>query len=88
MSDLLTVRGVEKSFGEHRVLHDVSFEVPAHGIAAMQSINVAVINRWFLAAFVGTAIACIAASSRPAPSSTTPSGLPAPGRSANTSSCR
>lgn len=28
---------------------------PAHGIAAMQSINVTVLNRWFLLAFVGTA---------------------------------
>lgn len=30
----------------------------AHGIAAMQSINVVVMNRMFLAAFVGTAAAC------------------------------
>ena len=29
------------------------------GIAAMQSINVVVINRWFLGAFVGTAAACV-----------------------------
>jgi uncharacterized protein (TIGR02246 family) len=33
---------------------------PAEGIAAMQSINVAVINRWFFAAFVGTAVCCFA----------------------------
>jgi len=32
---------------------------PAQGIAAMQSINVAVLNRWFFAAFFGTAAACI-----------------------------
>ena len=32
----------------------------AQGIAAMQSINVAVLNRWFLAPFVGTAVACAA----------------------------
>ena len=32
---------------------------PAQGIAAMQSINVAVINPWFLAAFLGTAAACV-----------------------------
>ena len=32
---------------------------PAHGIAAMQSINVEIINRWFFAAFFGTAAACI-----------------------------
>ena len=32
---------------------------PADGIAAMQSINVVVINPWFLTPFVGTAVACI-----------------------------
>jgi uncharacterized membrane protein len=32
---------------------------PAQGIAAMQSINVAVINRWFFAAFFGTAVCCL-----------------------------
>jgi uncharacterized membrane protein len=31
---------------------------PAQGIAAMQSINVAVINPWFMTAFLGTAAAC------------------------------
>lgn len=31
---------------------------PAHGVAAMQSINVVVINPWFLTAFFGTAAAC------------------------------
>jgi uncharacterized membrane protein len=31
---------------------------PAQGIAAMQAINVAVINPWFMAAFLGTALAC------------------------------
>jgi cystine transport system ATP-binding protein len=35
VSDLLTVRGVEKSFGEHRVLHDVSFDVPAGTVTAV-----------------------------------------------------
>ena len=35
MTDLLTVRGVEKSFGEHRVLHDVSFEVAAGTVTAV-----------------------------------------------------
>ena len=29
------------------------------GIAAMQSINVAVVNSWFLGAFLGTAAACL-----------------------------
>jgi uncharacterized membrane protein len=32
---------------------------PAQGIAAMQSINVAVINPWFLTPFVGTAATCV-----------------------------
>jgi uncharacterized membrane protein len=32
----------------------------AHGIAAMQSINVVVLNRWFLTAFMGTAVTCAA----------------------------
>jgi uncharacterized membrane protein len=31
---------------------------PAQGIAAMQSINVAVINPWFLATFLGVAAVC------------------------------
>ena len=31
---------------------------PAQGIAAMQSINITVINPWFMAAFLGTAAAC------------------------------
>jgi uncharacterized membrane protein len=32
---------------------------PAQGIAAMQSINVTVLNPWFLGTFLGTATACI-----------------------------
>jgi uncharacterized membrane protein len=32
---------------------------PDGGIAAMQSINVAVLNTWFFAAFFGTAAACV-----------------------------
>lgn len=32
---------------------------PAQGIAAMQSINIVVINPWFGAAFFGTAAACL-----------------------------
>ena len=35
---------------------------PAQGIAAMQSINVAIVNRWFLLVFFGTGVVCIAAS--------------------------
>jgi uncharacterized membrane protein len=31
-----------------------------HGIAAMQSINVVVINPWFLTPFLGTAVLCLA----------------------------
>jgi uncharacterized membrane protein len=33
--------------------------LPAQGIAAMQSINIVVINPWFFAAFFGTAAACL-----------------------------
>ncbi|MBD1869315.1 DUF1772 domain-containing protein [Cyanobacteria bacterium FACHB-471] len=32
---------------------------PAQGIAAMQSINITVINPWFFLAFFGTAISCL-----------------------------
>ena len=32
---------------------------PGEGIAAMQSINVAVLNPWFMGAFLGTAAACV-----------------------------
>ncbi|MBA2518812.1 MAG: DUF1772 domain-containing protein [Chloroflexia bacterium] len=32
---------------------------PARGIAAMQAINVVVLNPWFLGAFFGTAVACL-----------------------------
>ena len=32
---------------------------PAQGIAAMQSINIVVLNPWFLGAFLGTAAACL-----------------------------
>jgi uncharacterized protein (TIGR02246 family) len=33
---------------------------PTQGIAAMQSINVVVLNRWFFAVFFGTAVCCLA----------------------------
>jgi uncharacterized protein (TIGR02246 family) len=33
---------------------------PAQGIAAMQSINLVVLNRWFFAVFFGTAVGCLA----------------------------
>lgn len=32
---------------------------PPQGIAAMQSINIAIINPWFLTVFLGTAVACV-----------------------------
>lgn len=32
---------------------------PAQGIAAMQSINVVIINPWFLSVFFGTALGCL-----------------------------
>lgn len=32
---------------------------PMQGIAAMQSINITVINPWFMTAFFGTALACV-----------------------------
>ena len=35
---------------------------PGEGMAAMQSINVAVLNPWFLGTFLGTAAICLAAS--------------------------
>jgi uncharacterized membrane protein len=35
---------------------------PAQGIAAMQSINVVVLNRWFLGVFLGAAIGCVVVS--------------------------
>jgi uncharacterized membrane protein len=34
---------------------------PSEGIAAMQSINVAVLNPWFMSAFLGTAALCVLA---------------------------
>ncbi len=34
---------------------------PGEGIAAMQSINVAVLNPWFLGAFLGAAVVCLVA---------------------------
>jgi cystine transport system ATP-binding protein len=35
MTDLLTVRGVRKSFGEHLVLRDISFDVPEGTVTAV-----------------------------------------------------
>jgi uncharacterized membrane protein len=41
------------------VMKALAFLPPAAGITAMQSINVAVLNPWFLGTFLGTAAACI-----------------------------
>jgi len=41
------------------VMKALGQQPPAHGIAAMQSINVVVINPIFFAAFFGTAAACL-----------------------------
>jgi L-cystine transport system ATP-binding protein len=35
VTDLLTVRGVEKAFGEHQVLRGISFDVPAGTVTAV-----------------------------------------------------
>ena len=42
------------------VMKALGLQPPARGIAAMQSINVVVINPVFLIAFFGTAVACVA----------------------------
>jgi uncharacterized membrane protein len=41
------------------VMKALAQQPPAQGIAAMQSINITVINPWFMTAFLGTAVACI-----------------------------
>lgn len=41
------------------VMKALAQQPPAQGIATMQSINVTVINPWFMTAFLGTAVACI-----------------------------
>ena len=43
------------------VMKGLSRLPPREGIAAMQCINVAALNRWFMAAFFGTAVACVVA---------------------------
>jgi uncharacterized membrane protein len=42
------------------VMKALSRVQPACGIAAMQSINITIVNRWFLSVFFGTAAACLA----------------------------
>lgn len=41
------------------VLKALAQQPPAQGIAAMQAINITVINPWFMIAFLGTAVACL-----------------------------
>ena len=40
------------------VMKALSRVPPTQGIAAMQSINITVINPWFMSAFLGTTVAC------------------------------
>ncbi len=41
------------------VMKALAQQPPAQGIAAMQSINITVINPWFMAAFLGTSFICL-----------------------------
>jgi uncharacterized membrane protein len=41
------------------VMNALAQRPPAEGIAAMQSINITVINPWFMTVFLGTAVACV-----------------------------
>ncbi len=41
------------------VMKALAQQPPAQGIAVMQSINITVINPWFMTAFLGTGMACI-----------------------------
>lgn len=41
------------------VMKALAQQPPSQGIAAMQSINITVINPWFMTAFLGTGVACI-----------------------------
>ena len=41
------------------VMKALAQQPPAQGIAAMQSINVTVINPWFMTAFLGTSVVCL-----------------------------
>jgi uncharacterized membrane protein len=55
------VAGVFFAFSSF-VLPALARLTPAQGVNAMQSINVAVLNRWFLGVFLGTAVGCCALS--------------------------
>lgn len=41
------------------VMKALAQQPPAQGMATMQSINITVINRWFMTAFLGTGVACL-----------------------------
>ncbi len=41
------------------VMRALAQRPPAEGIAAMQAINITVINPWFMTAFLGTAVTCL-----------------------------
>jgi uncharacterized membrane protein len=41
------------------VMKVLAQQPPAEGIATMQSINITVINPWFMVVFLGTAAACV-----------------------------
>lgn len=41
------------------VMNALAQQPPAQGIATMQSINITVINPWFMAAFLGTSLVCL-----------------------------
>ncbi|MBD1914096.1 anthrone oxygenase family protein [Leptolyngbya sp. FACHB-8] len=41
------------------VMQALAQQPPAQGIATMQSINITVINPWFMAAFLGTSVVCL-----------------------------
>lgn len=41
------------------VMKALAQQLPAQGITAMQSINVRVINPWFMTAFLGTGVVCL-----------------------------
>ncbi|MBC8120501.1 MAG: DUF1772 domain-containing protein [Gemmatimonadaceae bacterium] len=41
------------------VMNALARQPPAQGIATMQSINITVINPWFMGAFLGTVAACL-----------------------------
>jgi uncharacterized membrane protein len=41
------------------VMKALAQQPPSQGIAAMQSINITVINPWFMTAMLGTAVACL-----------------------------